>query len=148
VASARESDAALFHVGDLARVTVPAYLGRQFDARVTYVAPIIDPNTHRLLVRAEVQNPDGALKPDMLAQFKIVTGQLAGSLTVPETAVVYEGADAHVWVADPAAKTLALRDIEVGPAIGDQVPVLRGLKDGESIVTSGAVFIDRTLSGS
>jgi len=127
---------------------VPAYPGRQFDARVTYVAPVIDPGTHRLLVRAEVQNPDGALKPDMLAQFQIVTGQLAGSLTVPEAAVVYEGSDAHVWVADPVAKTLALRDIAVGPAIGGQVQVLRGLKPQESIVTSGAVFIDRTLSGS
>jgi len=148
VASARETDAPMFHVGDLARVTVPAYPGRQFDARVTYVAPVIDPGTHRLLVRAEVQNPDGALKPDMLAQFQIVTGQLAGSLTVPEAAVVYEGSDAHVWVADPVAKTLALRDIAVGPAIGGQVQVLRGLKPQESIVTSGAVFIDRTLSGS
>jgi cobalt-zinc-cadmium efflux system membrane fusion protein len=148
VASARETDAALFHVGDLARVTVPAYPGRQFSARMTYVAPVIDPSTHRLLVRAEVQNPDGALKPDMLAQFQIVTGQLAGSLTVPETAVVYEGSDAHVWVADPAARTLALRDVQVGPPIGGQVPVLHGLKANESIVTSGAVFIDRTLSGS
>jgi cobalt-zinc-cadmium efflux system membrane fusion protein len=148
VASARETDAALFHVGDLARVTVPAYPGHVFDARVTYVAPVIDPATHRLLVRAEVQNPDGALKPDMLAQFQIVTGNVAATLTVPETAVVYEGSDAHVWVADPAAKTLALRDVAVGPAIGGQVQVLRGLKPDESVVTSGAVFIDRTLSGS
>ncbi len=148
VANAPEPDAPLFHVGDLARVTVPAYPGRFFAARVTFVAPVIDPVTHRLLVRAEVANPDGALKPDMLAQFQIITGRAAATLAVPETAVVYEGSDAHVWVADPANKTLALRPIQAGAVVGGQVEVLGGLKAGESVVTSGAVFIDRTLSGS
>jgi cobalt-zinc-cadmium efflux system membrane fusion protein len=148
VANAREEDAPRFHTGDVARVTVPAYPGRVFDARVTYVAPIIDPVTHRLLVRAEVENPDLALKPDMLAQFEIVTGSAAPSLAVPDSAVVYEGADAHVWVADPAAKTLALRQIVAGPDVHGMVEVLSGLKPGESVVTSGAVFIDRTLSSS
>lgn len=148
VANAPEADAARFHVGDQARVSVPAYPGRSFDARVTYVAPVIDPATHRLLVRAAVPNPDGALKPDMLAQFEIATGTAAPALTVPEDAVVYEGADAHVWVADPAHKTLAIRQVTVGPDSHDRVEVVRGLSGSESIVTSGAVFIDRTLSGS
>jgi cobalt-zinc-cadmium efflux system membrane fusion protein len=148
VANAPEPDAPRFHAGDLARVTVPAYPGRFFAARVSFVAPVIDPVTHRLLVRAEVANPDGALKPDMLAQFEIVTGGAATSLAVPETAVVYEGSDAHVWVADPANRTLALRPIQAGAVVDGQVPVLAGLKVGESVVTSGAVFIDRTLSGS
>ena len=148
VANASEADAPRFHVGDQARVSVPAYPGRSFDARVTYVAPVIDPATHRLLVRAEVSNPDGALKPDMLAQFEIVTGTASQVLAVPDAAVVYEGADAHVWVADPARKTLALRQITTGPDSHGTVQVLHGLTDSESVVTSGAVFIDRTLSGS
>jgi cobalt-zinc-cadmium efflux system membrane fusion protein len=148
IASAREADAPYFHVGDVARVTVPAYPGRQFDARVTFVAPIIDPATHRLVVRADVANPDLALKPDMLAQFEIVTGSAAPALAVPEAAVVYEGADAHVWVADPAKKSLELRNIKTGAVSHGMVVVLGGLRPGESIVTSGAVFIDRSLSGS
>ena len=148
VASAREADAPYFHAGDVARVTVPAFPGRSFDARVTFVAPVIDPATHRLLVRADVANPDLALKPDMLAQFEIVTGSAAPVLAVPETAVVYEGSDAHVWVADPAKKSLELRDIKTGAVSHGMVVVLAGLHPGESVVTSGAVFIDRTLSGS
>ena len=67
---------------------------------------------------------------------------------MPETAVVYEGSDAHVWVADPAAKTLALRPIKAGMTQHGLVEVLSGLTAGESVVTSGAVFIDRTLSDS
>ena len=148
VANASEADAPRFHVGDQARVGVPAYPGRSFDARVTYVAPVIDPSTHRLLVRAEVSNPDGALKPEMLAQFEIVTGTAAEALAVPDAAVVYEGSDAHVWVADPKRKTLALRQVTVGGDNHGVVEVLQGLNADESVVTSGAVFIDRTLSGS
>ncbi len=147
VANARETDAPLFHVGDLARVTVPAFANRSFSARISYVSPIIDPNTHRLLVRAEIANPDGALKPDMLASFVILTGSASATLAVPENAVVYEGADAHVWLADPARKTLAIRPIVVGPAIDGLVEVRQGLTASDSVVTSGAVFIDRTLAG-
>jgi cobalt-zinc-cadmium efflux system membrane fusion protein len=61
--------------------------------------------------------------------------------------VVYEGSDAHVWVADPAHKTLALRRIEAGQTDGRLVEVTSGLSPGESVVTSGAVFIDRAISG-
>jgi cobalt-zinc-cadmium efflux system membrane fusion protein len=148
VASARESDAPYFRVGDQARVTVPAYPGRTFDARVSFVAPVIDPATHRLLVRANIANPDLTLKPDMLAEFEIVTGSASPVLTVPESAVVYEGADAHVWVANPRDKTLELRNVGVGAVSHGSVVIRSGLRASESVVTSGAVFIDRTLSGS
>jgi cobalt-zinc-cadmium efflux system membrane fusion protein len=148
IASAREEDAGRFHLGDLAKVSVPAFPGRSFNATVTYLAPVIDPSTHRLLVRAEVPNQDGALKPDMLATFVIFTGAAAPILAVPANAVVFEGADAHVWVADPANKTLALRKIDAGTTSNGMVEVLHGLLPTESVVTSGAVFIDRTLSDS
>ena len=148
VANAPETDASRLHVGDAARVSVAAYPDRSFEARVAYVAPVIDPNSHRLLVRAEVANPDGTLKPDMLAQFEIATGAPSAVLAVPDSAVVYEGADAHVWVANPADKTLAVRPVTVGAEIHGAVEIRAGLKDGDSIVTSGAVFIDRALSSS
>jgi cobalt-zinc-cadmium efflux system membrane fusion protein len=148
VANASETDASRLHVGDPAQVTVSAYPDRSFEARVTYVAPVIDPNSHRLLVRAEVPNLDGTLKPDMLAQFDIATGAPGPVLVVPERALVYEGADAHVWIADPADKTLAIRPVTVGAETHGVVEIRAGLKDGDSIVTSGAVFIDRTLSNS
>ena len=148
VANAPESDAPLLHVGDAARVVVGAYPDRSFDAHVTYVSPVIDPASHRLLVRAEVPNPYGALKPDMLAQFEIATGAADAVIAVPESAVVYEGADAHVWLADPARKVLAIRPVTVGAESHGLVEIRDGLQEGDSIVTSGSVFIDRALSGS
>ena len=83
----------------------------------------------------------------MQARFVILTGSASATLAVPDNAVVYEGADAHVWLADPARKTLAIRPIEVGPSIDGLVEVRAGLTANDSVVTSGAVFIDRTLAG-
>ena len=147
VANAPESDAPFIHVGDPVQVSVLAYPGRAFHARVIYVAAGIDPNTHRMPVRAEVENPDGALKPEMFASFEIVTGAGSPAPAMPEDGVVYEGADAHVWVAYPDSKKLELRRIAVGRVSHGMVEVSAGLKAGESVVTSGSVFIDRALAG-
>ena len=147
VAYAREEDAGRFHPGDEAVASVAPFPGRSFHARVTYVAPVIDPNTHRLLVRAEVDNPGLELKPDMLATFRIITARAFRVLAVPAYSVVYEGADARVWVADPARRTLEVRQIRVGSSFDGMVNVLAGLAPGDQVVTSGAVFIDRALSG-
>ena len=148
VANARESDAGNIHIGDPVQVSVLAYPGRVFNARVRYVAAGIDPNTHRLPVRAELDNPDGLLKPEMFASFEITTGAATASIAVPQDAVVFDGPDAHVWVADPAKKTLALRPVTIGDTDHGMIEILKGLSPGESVVTSGSVFIDRAVTGS
>jgi cobalt-zinc-cadmium efflux system membrane fusion protein len=146
VANAREVDAPLLHVGDPVEVRVLAIPGRVFNAKLTYVGPSIDPNTHRLPVRAEVENSDRTLKPQMFASFTIITGADSVGPAVPQDAVVYEGDSARVWVAR-ADKTLELRTIRPGRIADAMVEVLQGLQPGESVVTSGSVFIDRAAKG-
>jgi membrane fusion protein, heavy metal efflux system len=146
VGNAREEDAPLLHKGDPVEVTVLAYPNRVFKAKLTYVAAAIDPNTHRLPVRAEVENPDGELKPEMLANFRIITGADRSAPAVPAQALVYEGTTAHLWVADPKQKTLGIRQVKLGRVRSGMVEVVNGLKAGESIVVSGAVFIDRAAA--
>jgi cobalt-zinc-cadmium efflux system membrane fusion protein len=143
IANAREVDGPLIHVGDPVAVKVLAFPDRVFKAKITFVAPSIDPNTHRLPVRAEVENTDGLLKPEMFASFRIVTGGETVSPGVPESAITYEGETARVWVGDPANKTVAIRQVKIGRIDDGFVQILDGLKPGESVVTAGAVFIDR-----
>jgi cobalt-zinc-cadmium efflux system membrane fusion protein len=114
---------------------------------VIFVAPSIDPTTHRLPVRAEIENADGALKPEMFAAFSIITGNARSSPAVPDSAVVYEGDKARVFVADPAAKTVAIREIRVGRVEDGVVEVADGLQAGDHVVTSGSLFIDRATQG-
>jgi membrane fusion protein, heavy metal efflux system len=146
LANVRESDAPRLRVGDSVEVHVLAYPGRVFKAKLAYVAPSVDPATHRLSVRAEVLNPEGELKPEMFASFSIITGDDASAPAVPEDAIVYEGDTARVWVARDD-KSLALRQIRVGRVTGGRVEVLAGLEPGEKVVTSGSLFIDRAAKG-
>ncbi|WP_428484224.1 efflux RND transporter periplasmic adaptor subunit [Rhodopila sp.] len=147
VANAREEDAPLLHKGDRAEVSVLAFPGRSFNARLTYVAPSIDSITHRLPVRAEVENPKRELKPEMLAGFRIITSEDATAPAVPESALVFEGSSAHVWTADPATKTLAIQPVKVGRLMGGMAEIMEGLTAGETVVVAGAVFIDRAAAG-
>jgi cobalt-zinc-cadmium efflux system membrane fusion protein len=146
LASVRESDAEHVRRGQKVEVTVLAYPDRVFKAEVVAVSPVMDPNTHRLAVRAVVDNKDGALKPDMFASFRIVTSAGRQAPAVPDTAVVYEGDAAHVWVVQ-SADVISIRAIHVGRKVDGFVEVLDGLKTGERVITKGSIFIDRAAAG-
>ena len=138
----RESDAPLMQVGQRADIHIVALPNRVFSARLAWIAPAIDPTTHRLAVRAELKNPGGVLKPLMFATVGIHTASDRTSPAVPESAVIYEGDQAHVWVAH-SDHSLGLRNIRVGRIQDGDVEVISGLGNGETVVTAGALFIDR-----
>jgi cobalt-zinc-cadmium efflux system membrane fusion protein len=143
VANVRESDAPRMRVGAPVEVTVLAFPGKVFNAKLSYVAPALDPNTRRLPVRAEIENPHRELLPEMFASFRIVSGDGRLMPAVPADAIVYEGANARVWIARPDSKTVVSRPIEVGDTVNGLVEVRKGLAVGEAVVTSGTLFIDR-----
>jgi membrane fusion protein, heavy metal efflux system len=143
IANVRESDAPRMKVGAPVEVTVLAFPGRVFNAKLAYVAPALDPNTRRLPVRAEIQNTNRELLPEMFASFRIVSGDDRLMPAVPADAIVYEGANARVWIARPDSKTVVSREITVGDTINGLVEVRKGLSVGETVVTSGTLFIDR-----
>jgi cobalt-zinc-cadmium efflux system membrane fusion protein len=146
IANVRESDAPKMKVGATVEVAVLAYPGRTFTAKLAYVAPSLDPNTRRLPVRAEIRNPGHELLPEMFASFRIVSGESRTMPSVPQDAVVYEGAQARVWVARPEQKSVVTRPIEVGATTNGLVEVRKGLNVGETVVASGTLFIDRAAT--
>lgn len=146
VANVREVDAPFMRPGEQVEVNVPAYPGRVFKARLVNVASAVDPNTRRLPVRATIDNADGALKPEMFANFTIFTDDASVSLAVPEESIVYEADSARVWVAQDAG-TISSRQIQVGRNANGMVEVRAGLTAGEKVVTGGTLFIDRAAKG-
>ena len=142
VGNLREEDASRARVGQMAQVT-PLGGGAALQARITYVAPAIDPSTRRLTVRAELPNPNGALKPETYVSFALITGAARQGLSVPEAAVIFEGDTARVWVADMRRHRLMLRPVTTGLNAGGTVEITSGLHAGESVVTEGSLFIDR-----
>jgi cobalt-zinc-cadmium efflux system membrane fusion protein len=142
VANVRETDAPLVEIGQQVEVRVLALPGKVFQAKLTAVGAAVDAVTHRVPVRATIDNPDGKLKPQMFASFSIITSGESNALAVPEEAVVREGEAARVWVVQ-GGSSLALRQIHTGRINNGMVEVLDGLKPGDKIVTRGSLFIDR-----
>ncbi len=120
--------------------------GRSLTARINYVAAAIDPATRRLLVRATIDNADGALKPEMFANVTLYSPGDHPAVGVPRQALIYEGDQVRVWVAHQD-KSIELRQVKPGITNGDLVEIVGNLRPGEQIVTRGSLFIDRATSG-
>ena len=146
IAQIAESDANAVHVGDAVTVTTPALSGRIFHATIDLVGAALDPQTHRLPVRATIINLDSALKPQMFASFSIQRPRRNSTLRVPAAAVIHEGDSARVWVVRQNG-LLQARTITAGGEQDGAVVVLAGLKPGERIVTAGALFVNEAGLG-
>jgi len=150
VAQLAESDAPHVHLGDKVEVSVAAYPGRTFIATVDNIASALDPLTHRLPVRATIANPDGALKPQMFATFTILhkasAAVAAASLSVAANAVIHEGDQARVWVQTGPRRFRSV-DVKTGDSQNGRTTITSGLKGGEKLVTSGAIFVNEAGIG-
>ncbi|MDH6262620.1 efflux RND transporter periplasmic adaptor subunit [Bradyrhizobium sp. BR13661] len=141
----RESETADIAVGQDIQFSVLALPGREFKAKLDYVAAAIDASMRRLLVRATIDNKEGLLKPEMFANVTIYAGSNRPSVGVPKRALIYEGERVRVWVAHDD-NSIELREIEIGRTNGDLVEVRSNLRPGEKIVTRGSLFIDRAAT--
>jgi membrane fusion protein, heavy metal efflux system len=147
VAYVRESDAPSVQVGQAVHFTVLAYPNRVFPANISFVATSLDTGTRRLLVRAKIDNSQHLLRPEMFASVTILTGEGDSSPGIPRDAVIYDGKATHVWVARDD-KSVERRDIKTGLSNGQMIQVIEGLRDGESVVSKGSLFVDRAAAGS
>jgi cobalt-zinc-cadmium efflux system membrane fusion protein len=142
IAYGREADAQKLKVGEVLSFQVLAYPDRVFKTKVEYVAAAVDPATHRILVRASVDNAENLLKPEMFATVTIFSGDGEPSPAVPRQAIIYQDDTARVWVARDD-KTLESRPIRLGLVNDSTVQVVAGLEGGERVVTKGYLFIER-----
>jgi cobalt-zinc-cadmium efflux system membrane fusion protein len=145
IANVRETDAAMIRTGQHVDVRVTAFPDKIFRATISYVAPSVDPNTHRLPIRAEVDNTDLLLKPEMFANFTIAVSAEHQGVAVPEDAVIYDGDSARVWAVRPDGAMVA-KPIKIGVSNGGMLEALSGVAAGDKIVTKGSIFIDRAAT--
>jgi len=143
----RETDASKVALGQQINFAVPALPGRAFAGKIEFAAAAIDPATRRLLVRASVPNPDGLLRPEMLANVTVMDGDESRTIAVPRSAVIHQGDVTRVWVARED-RTIELRRIRTGVASGPMVQVLDGLAPDDRVITKGPLLIDRASAGS
>ena len=136
-----EDDLARVQAGQQLEAVTTAYPDEMFHGTIARISPNIDPNTHTLQIRCEVQNPGFNLKPQMLARVKIVVrpGQ---TLVVPLDALVFENAGYFAYV-DTGLGLLERRKVAIGAWDKEGLArVVAGLKAGDQVVTGEALQVN------
>src|SRR6185503_12347975 len=141
-ASVPESDIRLVRIGQEIEVSVGAVPDRVFNARVIAIGAASDPATRRVLVRSEIANAGGALKPEMSATFRTVTGKGEPVPGAATEAVIRDGDVATVWV-ERAPMLFERRRVSLGLEEDGRVQVREGLKPGERVVGRGAILLGK-----
>jgi cobalt-zinc-cadmium efflux system membrane fusion protein len=138
-----ENDILLVRVGQEITVNVTALPDRVFNARIAAIDASSDAATRRVIVRSEISNPDGALKSEMFASFRIATGESEPAPAVPAEAVIREGDLATVWVENTDEPLVfQRRKVQLGMEQDGRVQIRNGLKPGELVIARGAIFVD------
>jgi RND family efflux transporter MFP subunit len=135
-----QSDAGKIKPGDPAQVTVDAYPGRVFNGRVDYILPQFDMNTRTLPVRLVFSNPGLKLRPGMYVNVRTKL-PLGRQLVVPASAAFHSGTRNLVFVSGGDG-SIEPREVELGPQVGTELVVTKGVKAQEQIVTSANFLID------
>ena len=133
------SEAQHFRAGDVARISLPDRKGSVL-ARVSTVLPQIDPSTRTVKLRLEAENKAFVLRPDMFVDVDLEWPVPPG-LSVPADAVLDSGLSKRVFVARDKG-FFEPREVETGECFGDRVQIVRGLVEGEQVVTSGTFLVD------
>jgi Cu(I)/Ag(I) efflux system membrane fusion protein/cobalt-zinc-cadmium efflux system membrane fusion protein len=135
-----QSDMASIRLGDPATVATDAYPGRIFRGRVSYVWPQLDMTTRTQRVRLVFSNPGMKLTPGMYVNISLST-PMGRHFVIPASGIFHSGTRSIAFI-DHGGGYLEPREIEVGPQAGEEVIIVKGLKEGERIVTSANFLID------
>ena len=135
-----EYEAPLVKTGQTARVSLPYQSGEVFRASVNFIYPTLDPMSRTIKVRLAMKNPGLQLKPEMYATVEI-TASSGARLVIPREAILDSGQRQIVYV-EKKPGVYELRQVQLGLRGEQYVEVLKGVRKGERVVTSGNFLID------
>ncbi len=143
---AYESDIQFLNKGEKISFTLQALPGKNFSGSIIFIDPVIDPVTRVAKVRVETGNESGKLKPEMFATGIVSTtlNEYQDNMVIPKTAVLWTGKRSIVYVKQPGTDEpiFKLREVGLGPMLGESYVITDGLTEGEEIVTSGTFSVD------
>jgi len=143
---AYESDLEFLHKGEKLSFTLQALPGVDFTGHIIFIDPVIDPLTRVAKVRVETGNQSGKLKPEMFATGNVSSTlpEYRNNVVIPKSAVLWTGKRSVVYVKQPGSEepVFKIREVELGPMLGESYVIINGLSEGEEIVTSGTFSVD------
>ncbi len=140
-----QQELANLSLGQKVVITTDTYPGRSFLGKISSINPKVDPDTRNVQVEATIANPGHVLLPGMFASVQVEAGKIQKYLTVPQTAVAFNPYGETVFVVQEGEKgtdgkaALIVKQVFVttGGTRGDQVAILKGIKEGDVVVTAG-----------
>lgn len=141
-----ESEISDIKVGDQVDYTIQSFPGEQFTGKITFIDPVINPETRVAFARVTINNPNGRLKPEMFASAIVKSQSNPGDekIQVPASAILWTGQRSVVYVEQQVngEPIFQLREVTLGAKVKDQYVITEGLTQGEQIVVSGAFSVD------
>lgn len=141
IGSVFEQDLALVRLGAQVTATVVAYPGKAFKGTVTFISPMLQPETRTAQVRVELANTDGLLKPAMYGSIELAAGPATPRLAVPDAAILDTGTRQLVLV-DRGGGEFEPRTVRLGVHADGYTEILDGVAEREAVVVNGNFLID------
>ncbi len=139
-----EKHLARVRLGQTVQLQVEALPGQTFTGALTWIAAQVDDRTRMAKARAEIPNPDGALRAQMFARARILTGNSDGALVVPASAIQCVERQNLVFV-KLADDLLEARPVRLGAKLNGHVEITEGLQADEPIVVTGSFIAKSQL---
>ncbi len=135
--------------GQTVTITTDSFPGRTYSGTISAINPKVDPKTRNVQIEAVIANPKHELLSGMYAAVEVQAGEKQRYLTLPRTVVTFNPYGETVFLVEKKGKDkagkpglfAAQKFVTVGPARGDQVAILAGIKEGDLVVTSGQLKI-------
>jgi Cu(I)/Ag(I) efflux system membrane fusion protein len=141
-----ESDMAWIKKGDQVNFTVASLPGETFEGSISFIDPVIDPKTRVAKARVMATNKDLRLKPEMFTSGTVeaTLPKKASNVVIPKTAVMWTGKRSVVYVKNISGSGVSfmMRNVTLGPGLGDSFIIENGLEAGEEIAVNGTFSID------
>jgi Cu(I)/Ag(I) efflux system membrane fusion protein len=140
-----EAEAGAIAVGQTVEAQLPAFPGIKLNGKVSAILPETNPDSRTLRVRVELPNPEGRLRPGLTAQVRLNRSSGQSVLWVPSEAVIRTGRRALVMLAEDAGHYRPV-EVQPGPESEGKTAIVKGLAEGQKVVTSGQFLLDSEAS--
>tara|TARA_R110001599_G_scaffold19503_3_gene74638 strand:- start:1177 stop:2955 length:1779 start_codon:yes stop_codon:yes gene_type:complete len=139
-----ERDLKNLSLGQKIDFTARSVSSQQFSGKIAFIEPVLNAKNRVVEVRLDINNANGALKPDIFLKGKVAMNSQGDGLMVPKSAVLWTGERSVVYskVNEEGNEYFMLNEVTLGDASGDYYQVKSGLSSGDEVVTNGAFTLD------
>jgi membrane fusion protein, heavy metal efflux system len=141
LANIYQQDLPYVHVGDPVITTADSYPGKEFQGKISYIAPALDPTTRTLQARIDVKNPREELKKDMYVISLVQAGKMANAFSVPNSAVLRDNENEPYVYVGSQSNQFERRNVTLGQTSENETQITSGLAAGDQVIADGSLFL-------